>query len=129
MIPPSNARIRNLYQVDGEASDASTATAALWTVPALKPFLIFELEVPDMPRTQSESPQVDAALAEMKRQQAPSSPGAVSELGSRPWPSVASCVSVRPCERGKVSECFSTEKGSVICELPVLKFLKSSMGF
>lgn len=28
-----------------EGSDASTATAALWTVPALKPFLIFELEV------------------------------------------------------------------------------------
>ena len=28
-----------------KVSDASAATAALWTVPALKPFLIFELQV------------------------------------------------------------------------------------
>eukprot|EP00435_Cladocopium_sp_Y103_P013209 s653_g3.t1 len=102
-------------------SDASVATAALWTVPALKPFLIFEIQVPDFPR-KVERPEVEAALADLKRERSHSSGGGYSQ----PLLS-ASMQSVRS-SRSKALESFATQKGSVLCESPILKFLRSSMG-
>lgn len=101
-------------------SDASVATAALWTVPALKPFVIFEIQVPDFPR-KVERPEVEAALADLERERSHGSGRGYSQ------PLSASMQSVRS-SRSKALESFATQKGGVLCESPILKFLRSSMG-
>jgi len=87
-------------------SDASAATAALWTVPALKPFLIFELQVPDLPREKH----FTAKSQVLQASSASSFHGFSSRLPE------------------SANECFATQRGSVLCESPILKFFRSSMG-
>jgi len=111
--------------VEAVKSTTSVATAAAWRPPALKPFLIFELQVSELPETTSE-PQTKAVVLEQ------ATPVALPLLGhSRAAePSTGTAASLYPASPADSTpiECFALQKDGQLCESPLVKFFRTQLG-
>ncbi|CAE7516258.1 unnamed protein product, partial [Symbiodinium sp. CCMP2456] len=129
------------------ASMVSVATAAAWRPPAVKPFLVFELEVLD--QTQRADPKTIVPVAQQAvviDRAAPvvfpraygaspcSSPGGpggpgVPGAGDLPTGTAASLYPFSQVDSMTAPpECFVLQKDSQLCQSPLVKFFKSQMG-
>ncbi|CAE7563246.1 unnamed protein product [Symbiodinium natans] len=117
------------------ASMVSVATAAAWRPPAMKSFVVFELEVQE-PQTQRVEPKTVVPVAQqavvIDRATPVALPRPTSVAPSSGGPATGTAASLCPSSQLESMvappECFVLQKDSQICQSPLVKFFKSQMG-
>eukprot|EP00439_Symbiodinium_sp_Y106_P060917 s1961_g9.t1 len=117
------------------ASMMSVATAAAWRPPAVKPFVVFELEVLD--QAQRADPKTIVPVAQQAVVIDRATPLVFPRASGQGLPSAGglptgTAASLYPFSQSDSMtappECFALQKDSQLCQSPLVKFFKSQMG-